>query len=215
MVETLHWNILDSARLAILPQLKDLAGEAFYLAGGTGLALQLGHRDSIDFDFFTLHDFDTKHLISKLEIVFSGHKISITQEEKNTLSCVIDNSIQCSFFTYSYPTVRPFVESEYLRIASIEDIGCMKFSAITGRSVEKDYVDLYFILKRIPLAELLSLSVEKHASLDEALILKSLVYFDDVQREPILLKEGNEVSFDVVKEFLQKTVSGYFQHTKI
>jgi hypothetical protein len=210
MADTLHWNILDDARQAVLPQLKDIARETFYLAGGTGLALQIGHRDSIDFDFFTPGEFETVALISELERVFAAHELSITQEEKNTVSCLVDQSIQLSFFTYAYPHIRPFIESEYFPIASIADIGCMKLSAITSRSVEKDYVDLYFILKRIPLAELLALSKQKHPSLDEALILKSLVYFDDVLKEPIMFKEGNEVSFADIKAFLQKEVENYF-----
>jgi predicted nucleotidyltransferase component of viral defense system len=209
-MDSLHWEILDEKRRAILPLLKEIADDSFYLAGGTGLALQFGHRDSIDFDFFTLNDFETQHLVSELERIFVEHNISITQEEKNTVSCLIDQSIQLSFFTYKYPHIRPFITSEYFPIASIEDIGCMKFSAITSRSVEKDYVDLYFILKQIPLAELLALSIQKHPSLDQTLILKSLVYFDDVLEEPILYKEGHEVSFADVKAFLQKEVTGYF-----
>ncbi len=211
MNDTLHWDILDDARQALLPLLKKVAEkESFYLAGGTGLALQLGHRDSIDFDFFTRSEFDTRSLVSELEGIFTGHSISITQEEKNTLSCLIDQSIQCSFFTYDYPHIHPLIESEYFPLASIEDIGCMKFSAITSRSVEKDYVDLYVILKQIPLTDLLALSKEKHPSLDEALILKSLVYFDDVLQEPILFKEGHDVAFTTIKTYLQGVVAQYF-----
>jgi Nucleotidyl transferase AbiEii toxin, Type IV TA system len=210
MESTIHWNILDEKRRSILPQIKDSVSDTFYLAGGTGLALQLGHRDSIDFDFFTPEEFETRMLVSELERIFNGHELAITQEENNTLSCLIDQYIQCSFFSYSYSLIRPLVESEYFNVASLEDIGCMKLSAITSRSIEKDYVDLYFILKRIPLRDLLVLSKEKHPSLDEALLLKSLVYFDDVLLEPIIFKEGNEVSFNDIKAFLQKEVENYF-----
>jgi hypothetical protein len=210
MSDSLHWNILDAKRQALLPEFKKIARETFYLAGGTGLALQIGHRDSIDFDFFTPNEFNTQSLISELERVFADPMLSITQVEKNTVSCIIDGTVRCSFFSYPYPHIRPFIESEYFPIASIEDIGCMKLSAITSRSVEKDYVDLYFILKRVPLAELLALSTEKHPSLDEALILKSLVYFDDVLREPILFKEGHEVSFEDIQTFLRQTVEKHF-----
>lgn len=94
----------------------------------------------------------------------------------------------------------------------IEDIGCMKLSAITNRSLEKDYVDLFFILKRIPLAQLLELSTRKHPTIDQAIILKSLVYFDDVLREPILFKEGHEVSFEDVQTFLRQMVEKYFAY---
>lgn len=70
----IHYHILDGERRNILPLLGELKGQ-FYLAGGTGLALQIGHRDSIDFDFFTETDFDTALLLQKLEKVFAGKKI--------------------------------------------------------------------------------------------------------------------------------------------
>ncbi len=205
----LHLKILDKERLDILPLFNAFSKEEFYLAGGTGLALQIGHRDSIDFDFFKEGDFDTKILISKIESIFVGHKISITSEEKNTVSWVIDERIQVSFFGYHHRLQKPLIETKYFNIASIEDIACMKFSAITGRSVEKDYVDLYFIFQKFSLSELLEIFKIKYPTLDIALILKSLVYFDDIEKEHIVFKEGHDVSFETIKEYLQKLVSGY------
>ena len=210
MPETkIHWNILDEKRMAVLPLLKLATKKGFYLAGGTVLALQFGHRYSIDFDFFLEGNFDSAALAAELESIFKEHALTFTQQEVNTLSCLIDESIQLSFLGYSYPILEPLVPTDYFPIASVKDIGCMKFSAIISRSVEKDYVDLYFILQTLSLAELLALSTKKHPSLDAALILKSLVYFDDVQREPILFKEGHEVSFETIQSFLQKTVTDY------
>lgn len=208
----MHWNILDETRRKLLPLFKGFSTEGFYLAGGTGLALQLGHRDSIDFDFFKQGDFDTHTLKEKIEDVFSGHNISFTQEEKNTLGCVIDNSVQLSFFGYKYALQEPLIETEYFTIASIADIGCMKLSAITGRSVEKDYVDLYFILKSLTLANLFTYMQAKYPTLDVALVLKSLSYFDDVLQEQIVFKEENNVSFEVVKDLLQNEASNYANH---
>lgn len=210
MGDTLHWGILDDERRAILPLLHVGTAKGFYLAGGTGLALQFGHRDSIDFDFFSEADFDTHALIHTLENLFHNHTLSITQHDTNTVSCLVDEAIQLSFLRYSYPLIRPVVQSEFFPLASIEDIGCMKLSAITGRSVEKDYVDLYFILKQISLEDLLALSAIKHPTLDAGLILKSLVYFDDVQREPILFKEGHDVQFEEIQNFLKTTISAHF-----
>ena len=206
----MHLNILDQKRIDILPLLKNFKDDGFYLAGGTGLALQLGHRDSIDFDFFKKGNYDTVHFIEKLQNVFSSHSLVITQEEKNTVSCVIDNSIQLSFFGYQYDLVLPLLETEYLSIASILDIGCMKCSAVTSRSLEKDYVDLYFILQNVSLVDLIEKTKIKLPLQDSALILKSLVYFDDVTKEEILFKENHEISFEEVKIFLQKVVRDYF-----
>jgi len=205
----LYWNILDDKRRAILPLLENFSNDNFYLAGGTGLVLQLGYRDSIDFDFFKEGDFDTTLLIEKISSIFISHRLIITQQEKNTVSCLVDDSIQLSFFGYHHSLLQPLVKTDYFNIASVVDIGCMKLSAITSRYVEKDYIDLYFILQKLLLSELLENFVKKYPSLDESLILKSLVYFDDVLKEPILFKEGHNVSFDVVKTFLQKTVKEY------
>jgi hypothetical protein len=210
-MNTIHWNILDQKRKDILPLLKSISfDDGFYLAGGTGLALQMGHRDSIDFDFFKQGDFDTDVFLSKLENIFTGHILMVTQNEKNTISCIIDDTIKFSFFGFKYKVLRPFIETEYFNLASIEDIACMKFSAILSRSLEKDYVDLYFILQSFDLKTLIDISLEKFENIDSALILKSLIYFDDIVNEPIIFKENHEVSFEVVKDFLKKTVKGYY-----
>jgi len=207
----LHLNILDDKRRAILPLFENFSKDDFYLAGGTGLALQIGHRDSIDFDFFKEGDFDTTLLIEKISSIFTAHKLTITQQEKNTVSCLIDDSIRLSFFGYHHLLLQPLIKNEYLNIASIIDIGCMKLSAITSRYIEKDYVDLYFILQKIPLSELLENFMKKYSNFDKTLILKSLVYFDDILKEPILFKEGHNVSFETIKIFLQKIVKEYLK----
>ena len=87
----MFYNILDKKRLSILPLLNNFKKD-FYLAGGTGLALQLGHRDSIDFDFFSKKDINTTELFLKIKQVFRGHKIKKVQEIKNTLTVFIDGS---------------------------------------------------------------------------------------------------------------------------
>ncbi len=207
----LHWNILDDKRRAILPLFEGFSNDGFYLAGGTGLALQLGHRDSIDFDFFKEGGFDTSLLIEKILKIFGSEKVVVTQQEENTISCLIDGSIQLSFFGYHHSLLQPVIKTDYFDIASVIDIGCMKLSAITSRYVEKDYIDLYFILQGLPLSEFLENFVKKYPSFDKTLILKSLVYFDDVLEEPILFEENKDVSFETVKSFLQKTVKEYFK----
>ena len=201
----MFYNILDQKRINILLLLKDLKGD-FYLAGGTGLALQIGHRDSVDFDFFNEKDIDTKKLFEILVKIFKGHELLKIQEEGNTLSVLIDQSIKLSFFTYKYKLLNSLINEEYLRIASIEDIGCMKLSAITGRANDKDYIDLYYILHNLKLENLLKKVLEKFPNLDSNLILKSMVYFEDVEKEPIIYKNNNYVDFEEVQQFLIEKV---------
>jgi hypothetical protein len=94
-------------------------------------------------------------------------------------------------------------------LASVEDIGAMKLSAITGRSVLKDYVDLYWILQKIDLPKLIKVTQKKFKELDINLVLKSLVYFEDVIEEPIIYKNYGEVRFEEIKGYLRKTVNNY------
>lgn len=208
MDNKIYWDILDQKRTDILPLLNDFKNN-FYLAGGTALALQLGYRDSIDFDFFCKNSFSTGELIQKVEGVFVGHQVVKTQEAKDTVTFIIDTGIKISFFTYSYKLIKQLREEKYFKLASIEDIACMKLSAITSRSVLKDYVDLYFILQHFELKILLDFVKEKFPTIDTNLILKSLVYFEDIQEDPISYKHNNQVSIEIVKEYLLITVKHY------
>lgn len=201
----MFYDILDKERMSILPRLSFLK-DRFYLAGGTGLALQLGHRDSVDFDFFAKDHFNTPDLYKELLEVFGQDNVSKTLEEKNTLNVILDGNIKLSFFSYLYPLLEPLIKEEFLDIAGIIDIGCMKLSAVTGRAVAKDYIDLYFILKQVTLITLLSKAKEKMSDLDYNLILKSLIFFDDVSMENIVFKHNQDVSFSEVKGFLEEEV---------
>ena len=214
MPDNLFWDILDEKRKQILPLFARFKSD-FYLAGGTALALQLGHRDSIDFDFFTDKSFSTVELFKKVEDVFQGHKILRTQDKKDTLTLMIDDSIKISFFAYPYKLIKPAIATEYLQIAAIEDIACMKLSAITSRTANKDYVDLYFILQKYSLSELLDYAKTKFPALDTNLILKSMVYFDDIIEEPISYKHEHQIEFDVAKSCLENAVKEYLSKGKL
>jgi len=204
----MFYSILDKKRIDSLPSLKSFKDD-FYLAGGTALALQLGHRDSIDFDFFTGEDIDTESLFDRIKKVFKDRDIKKVQEEKNTLTVVVDDNIKISFFTYKYPLLDRLVIEDNLRLASIQDIACMKLSAIVSRSTIKDYVDLYFVLQKIPLGELLNSVVRKFPELDVNLVLKSLVYFDDLVDEDIIFKNNNTVTLENLKKFFREVVKKY------
>lgn len=201
----MFYNILDKKRLDILPLLRSFKNN-FYLAGGTSLALQIGHRDSVDFDFFSEEDINTDELFERLREIFKEHTLLKIQEEKNTLTVLIDGSVKISFFTYKYKLIDKTTSDENFTFASVTDIGCMKLSAITGRASNKDYIDLYFILKFFSLSDLLEKTHDKYPELDRNLILKSLVYFEDVTVEQMLFKNNNDIEFVEVKKRLQSEV---------
>lgn len=145
----LHYEILDKKRVEIIPLFRPFKKD-FYLAGDTGLALQIGHRDSLDFDFFSQKAFDPGKLFLTLKDIFEGFKLIKVQEEKDTLSVILEDSIKISFFTYNYGLVKRPIKEDYFNLASLEDIGCMKLSAVVSRATNKDYIDLYLSLKGFP-----------------------------------------------------------------
>ena len=201
----MQYDILSKERFEILPLLANFKKD-FYLAGGTALALQLGHRDSVDFDFFSPKDIDTAKLFEKIREVFSEHNLVRTQEEKNTLTLIIDGNIKLSFFSYFYKLVEPLIEDEYFHLASMVDIGCMKLMAVVSRATNKDYVDIYYILQQVSLKKLLDALQEKIPELDRNLVLKSLVYFSDISEEPLMFKKGKELGLETIKKFFVQEV---------
>lgn len=201
-------NILSRQRKNILPYLETFKND-FYLAGGTALALQIGHRESIDFDFFSEKKFNNNKLFEQIKNNLSAYQVKKVQDEKDTLTVILDNQSKISFFFYPYPLLEPLITEKYLNLASIRDIACMKLSAIVNRSVQKDYVDLYFILQQYPLSELLQSARKKFPEIETNLIIKSLVYFDDLNEEPINFKNNQDVPLNRIKHFLRQTVKNY------
>jgi hypothetical protein len=197
-------DILDVKRSTVLDECRAFKKD-FYLAGGTALALRIGHRDSFDFDFFHAGAFDTARLFARVKKAFSRRTIRKIQEEENTLTVLVDG-VKISFFGYPYPLLKKTRDIGAVRLASCIDIGCMKCAAIVGRATMKDYVDLYYILQEMPLPTLLCAARKKLPQLDRNLILKSIVYFKDVADEPIRFKNGKQVSLETVKKFLIRAV---------
>ncbi len=208
MASDIKYNILDSARREMCKPLAHFKDE-FYLAGGTGLALQLGHRISEDFDFFTSKQFDHSHLLKRVAEVFPHHDIQQLQHAKQTLTLMV-NEVKISFFCLEPESMLPLCESEYFRIASVQEIGVFKLLALF-RAAYKDYVDLYFILKMHTLNDLFLLARKKYPGIDESLYLKALLSYDDVDLFPIQYVEGYETAPTVIFESLQRHVDQYLK----
>ncbi|MBI4136135.1 MAG: nucleotidyl transferase AbiEii/AbiGii toxin family protein [Candidatus Vogelbacteria bacterium] len=204
----MHYEILETERRALLPFLTPLK-TGFYLAGGTALALQIGHRESVDFDFFTEKDFAPDQLFQNLQTILTDHRLQKTHEAKNTLYIVSDETTLFSFITDRHPLIEQAINEPFLRLARLADIGGMKLSAITSRAAYKDYIDLYYILKQTPLANLLAKTKRKMPELSLPLVLKSLVYFDDVKEEKLNFRSGFGIAFSEVKSSIEKTVKEY------
>lgn len=174
-----------------------------YLAGGTGLALQLGHRISVDFDFFTPSNFKGQEIVKKLEKI--GKFIFQEAAEKNTLLGLFED-VKFSLFKYDYPLVISPINYLGIKIARPEDIFAMKLAAIMDRGTTKDFIDVFFLIKKgVSLEQGLKHYNKKYKSLANNIysIIKSLSYFDDAN-----LKEMPEmiekIDWEKVKKFFQK-----------
>lgn len=167
-------------RLSTVPTVR-----TFYLAGGTALALQLGHRRSVDFDFFRPQHFEPGDLLPQLGALGT---VVARRAELDTLTVDIDG-VSTSFFAYTPPLLKPLVPSPWsVNLAGIADIAAMKVSAIAGRGSRRDFVDLYFICAHaIPLADVLALFDEKFRGVpyERYHVMKSLTFFDDAEAEPM------------------------------
>jgi hypothetical protein len=188
--------------LAVLGEL-DIFKNA-YLAGGTALALQLGHRISVDFDFFTAHDFDPRFVAS--ELTRSGRFIE-EQAGRGTVSGEFEG-IRFSFFIYKYPLLTEFSNYCSVNIADIRDISAMKIDAIVGRGVKRDFVDVYFICQSgYTLKDLLTFYDEKYKllSANRVHIQKSLVFFEDAEPDP-MPRMIKQVSWEQIKTYFETEI---------
>ena len=175
-------NILPANQkslLAALGQQPFLAD--YYLAGGTALALQLGHRLSVDLDFFCSGKIISDQLKQHLSRI---QPLEIRNESDGTLHGVM-NGVQLSFIEYPYPHLQAVELYEQVQLASLPDIACMKIAAVTGRSTKKDFVDLYFLSQhKLDLQAIWSLMDKKFPNVSYSAyhVLRSLVYFQEAEQ---------------------------------
>ena len=204
MSNDLNLNILPSSQLDLFELLSnaDFISD-FYLAGGTGLALQIGHRQSIDFDFFIPSDFDTRQIIPSIQ---SLGPFELQSEEKNTLNGIL-NHVRISFLSYKYSVLNPFLNYKNIKIAHELDISSMKVSAISGRGNKTDFIDLFFILKKYSLDTIFRFYEKKYGKSlsNEYHLIKSLLYFEDAE-EQAMPKMTEKVEWERVKADIVKKV---------
>jgi hypothetical protein len=158
----------------------------FYLAGGTALALQYGHRISIDLDFFSQKNFSTDKLISEISKL---GKFELLNREENTVDGLL-NGVKVSFIGYPYCLLKDKIDYQgFIKLADASDIAVMKIMAVSGRNTKKDFIDLFWHMQKagINLSDVLDLVDKKYADIkyDRYHIFKSLSYFVDADKEPM------------------------------
>jgi len=178
----------------------------FTLAGGTALALQIGHRISVDLDFFSEKSFSTDALYRELQK--AGLKPVIQQETEGTLTAMV-SGVKISMLHYPYPFLDKKLNWKGIDIAGIIDIAAMKVMAIAQRGAKRDFVDLYFILKDIPFRKIAENMIGRYGAnrINPVNIGKAIVYFSDADIDPDPQYCGKEKpDWNSIKKFFVKNV---------
>lgn len=174
----------------LIKLMNENAFSGFNLAGGTALALQIGHRNSVDIDMFGSSEIKPALFY---DILSGFGEIAERQRSTNIYISEI-NKIKVDFVNYSnFPQIDEIIEIQGIRMFTPKEIAAMKLNAISGRGSKKDFIDLYFLLKTFTLEEMIGFYREKYTDASEFMMLKSLSYFGDadLQPEPKVFKEFN------------------------
>lgn len=188
--------------------------EKFYLAGGSGLALQIGHRISEDLDFFKHSSFNTDSLFSLLKQVSASSALIL--EEKDTLWTILDG-VPCSFFSYVVPLLFDVIIVGGIKVADWRDILAEKFKAVSQRGSKKDFYDIFVVIrsKMLTIEEAVSIFKKRFGYTDLNIyhVLRSLTYFEDADGEPDPSKlKGYIFPWEEVKSFFVKNIKEFEKH---
>lgn len=205
-----HPECLSQESLRVLRAIKELvSSRGFLLAGGTGLALQLGHRLSVDLDFFTNRRFSNEDVIGDLKR--SRLRFKASAEEEGTLVLILDG-VKASFFLDRYSLLEPKIFFEDVPLAKVEDIAAMKVLAIVQGVAKRDFIDLFFILQEFPFHKIAKRIVGRYGPerINPLHVGKSLVYFADADADPDpRYMPGFETAWDSIKDFYKGHVKQF------
>ena len=199
----LYLETVESSTLELLKKLQRLPVlEQTRLVGGTALALQLGHRKSIDLDFFGTVDCEAEYLRESIAGIAS---LTILKESPHIHIYIVDG-IKVDIVNYKYPWLDDVVLEQGLRLASVSDIAAMKITAIIGRGTKKDFIDIAFLLHHFSLEEILHFYAAKYNDSSVFMAMKSLAYFDDAEADPTPDMFVNQ-SWQQVKAYILSKIS--------
>ncbi|KKW29265.1 MAG: hypothetical protein UY71_C0001G0075 [Parcubacteria group bacterium GW2011_GWB1_52_7] len=187
------------------PQLNKFS--EFVLAGGTALALQLGHRVSADFDFFSEKEIESS-LLNRVEDLFKNSTIAIVLNTSEQLTVTV-SGVKITFLAYRFRRQNEPVIFEGVRLLGIRDIAAAKAYALGRRATLKDYVDLFFIVseKHLALPEVIDLAQKTYGdAFDPRLFLEELVYLTDVPEEPIRFLKS-PVNKEYIERFFERQIA--------
>ena len=201
----MHPEALTEQGEKLFPEFKEFDG--FYLAGGTGLALQVGHRISEDFDFFT-ENYLSDNLLGSVEEVFKHQEVSPAVNNSEELTVFIDET-KITFLRYPFELINRLKVYRGVSIMKVGEIAATKAYTVGRRGSFKDYVDLYFCMRKghTSLIEIIDLAREKYGEKFNArLFLEQLLYLEDIQSTSLRFL-GKAVDKNKIKTFFEKEIS--------
>jgi len=199
----LRSDTLDKHTLELVKELQALPGlQRIRLVGGTALALQLGHRLSVDLDLFGDSIPGAAELLDTLKD--NGLKPLLNYSSTRIAQFVI-NDVKVDFVNYPYRWLERPIEEDGIRLAGLQDITAMKLEAITNRGTRRDFVDIYFLLMMFPLKQQLDWYLQKYPDGSSFNVLRSLTYFTDAEAMP-MPKMLIPVEWDKIKSVVRTAV---------
>jgi len=185
----------------IIKLMTDEKLKSFNLVGGTALALKIGHRKSIDIDLFTASDFNSQGISDHLT---ANYKVSRIQVINNGVFCIIDG-IKVDLLAHKYPLVENTETIEGIRMVSLKEIGAMKLNAIYNNGTRlKDFVDMYSLLEKFSLDDLLEASAKKYPENNIGMVKRALIHHEDIDFSVPIDYIGEEIKWHDIADRLKQ-----------
>lgn len=177
-----------------------------FLVGGTSLALQMGHRFSVDLDLFTHKPFEAEELFESLRERYSVEPLTVT----NAIFIVVVNGIKVDCVRFKYPFAFPILNTEGVRMADIRDIAPMKLDAVTKRGSKKDFFDMYYLFERFSPLQILDWYTQMFQHSTSLHVIRSLTYFEDAEETESPVVFDKRITWAAVKKRMVEVVKEHF-----
>ena len=201
----LHIETIEPATLELLKKIQYIPEfQETRLVGGTSLALQLGHRQSIDLDIFGDVPYDTATLIQML----SGMGNIMVLQDSPAIHIFLINGVKVDFVDFKFPWRQDPLEEDGVRLAQLEDIAAMKVTAAIGRGTKKDFIDIATLLQTYTLKQILDFYQSKYPNSSLFMATKSLLYFDDAEKDA-MPRMFSSLTWEETKQILTDAVEKY------
>lgn len=201
----LHIETIEPATLELLKKIQSIPEfQGTRLVGGTALALQIGHRQSVDLDFFGIVPYDTTTLVQLL----SGLGNIIVLQDSPAIHIFLINGVKVDFVDFKFLWRQEPLEEDGVRLAQLEDIAAMKVTAAIGRGTKKDFIDIATLLQIYTLKQILDFYQSKYPNSSLFMATKSLLYFDDAEKDAMPRMFSN-LTWEETKQMITSAVEKY------